>query len=417
VHIGIDACTWSNRRGFGRYTRDLVTALVQGFPEHDYTLVVDSHTAGTASFPAGAKVEVVPLREQPTRAASAQGARGLRDLWRMSWAVARVRPEVFFFPAVYSFFPVCRSVRTVVTFHDAIAERHPGLIFPRRLGRLLWGLKTALARRQADRIVTVSESARAQIAAAFGCPAASIAVVGEGVHPAFRRLDDPARVREALARYRLPGEAPLLLVVGGLSPHKNLQGLFRALAAITGAPWHLAVVGDHANDSFHGCYPELLALSRQLGLEHRLTFTGFVPDDDLVALYTAATMLVFPSFEEGFGLPAVEAMACGVPVAASRGGSLPEVLGESGTFFNPHDPADMAGTISDLLERPDLRRRQAELGLRRARRYSWTAAAEILLRLFEELVYGPPQTSGAPRRALPAVLPGDHVLPPLSLRG
>jgi len=386
VHVGIDACCWSNRRGFGRFTRELVSHMVREAPQHEYTLVTDAMTAAAARFPHGARVEVVPTSEQPTRAASAQGARTPRDLWRMSRAASRLPCDLFFFPAVYSFYPLLRRVPTVVTFHDAIAENHPDLIFPGRRSRLFWSAKMWLALRQADRLMTVSEAARAAIAAAFRCAPERIHVVTEGTGEEFRPFDDPAAIREVRGRYRLP-DRPLVLYVGGISPHKNLQGLIHARARVE-HPCHLVIVGDYASDAFHGCYEELVALTRRLGLDEALTFTGFVTNEDLVALYNAATLLVLPSFDEGFGLPVVEAMACGLPVAASRRGSLPEVLGTAGLFFDPEDAGEMAAVIARLLEAPHLRQQLRSEGLRRAQGFSWSAAARSAIRLFEDMTRG-----------------------------
>jgi glycosyltransferase involved in cell wall biosynthesis len=383
VRIAVDACCWSNRRGFGRFTRELVSHLVREGPQHEFTLVVDASTASLAQFPSRARVEVVHTTEQPTQAASAQGARSPRDLWRMSRAASGLRCDLFFFPAVYSFYPLLRRVPTVVTFHDAIAENHPGLIFPGWRSRLFWNAKCWLAMRQADRVMTVSESARAEIAAAFSYPASRIHVVTEGPGEGFSPLDDPASVREVRDRYRLP-EGPLILYVGGISPHKNLQGLLQARARID-RRCHVVIVGDYEDDAFHGCYEELVALRSRLGLEQAVTFTGFVPNADLVALYNAATLLVLPSVDEGFGLPVVEAMACGLPVAASRRGSLPEVLGPAGLFFDPEDSSEMAATIVRLLDDPARREVLRAEGLRRARAFSWEEAARSALRLFDEM--------------------------------
>jgi glycosyltransferase involved in cell wall biosynthesis len=359
---------------------------------HEYTLVVDAVTAAEGGLPQGTRLEVVRTREQPTRAAGAESARSPLDLWRLSRAASGVAADVFFFPAVYSFYPLLRRVPTVVTFHDAIAENHPRLIFPGLRSRVFWGLKSRLAMRQADRILTVSESARARIAAAFGRAKSEIAVIAEGPSEIFRFLEDRAPVRGVLERYGLPHRTPLVLYVGGISPHKNLQGLIAAFARVVGdVPCHLALVGDTTGDSFLGCHRELMDERRRLGLEGAVTFTGFVPNDDLVALYNAATLLVLPSFEEGFGLPAVEAMACGLPVAASRRGSLPEVLGSAGVFFEPEDTPGMASAIRGLLEdrgrRDDLR----AAGLERVTRFSWRAAARATIRLLEDVAGRPPR--------------------------
>jgi glycosyltransferase involved in cell wall biosynthesis len=155
----------------------------------------------------------------------------------------------------------------------------------------------------------------------------------------------------------------------------------------------LVLVGDHTDDSFYGCYEELVALCRQLELTERVTFTGFVPDEHLVALYNAATLVVLPSFNEGFGLPVVEAMACGVPVAASRRGSLPEVVGSAGVLFDPGDHGEMASVLVRLLDDSALRQHLRAEGLRRAENFSWKAAATKAVHLFEEMAYAAVQTA------------------------
>lgn len=389
MRIAIEACCWSNRRGYGRYIRELVTNMVRECPQHEFILVADRQTAQESQFPPGARAEVVQTREQATRAASANSSRSPLDMWRLGRAVSRLQPDVFFFPTRYSYYPLNPRIPTVIAFHDATAERHPELIFPGLRSKLLWKIKTWLALRQADRLVTVSESSRSQIAAAFRYPESAIRVVSEGPNPAFRQLDDRSEISAVLKHYRLPTDRPLLLYVGGISPHKNLQGLFHALTRVqknSQIPWHLVLVGDYANDSFYGCYHELQELSRTLRLEGSLTFTGFVPDDHLVALYNAATMLVLPSFNEGFGLPVVEAMACGLPVAASNRGSLPEVLGAAGNFYDPTDHEAMAASIVQLLQDPERRAASRSEGLRQVERFSWKTAAKNMVGVFEETV-------------------------------
>jgi glycosyltransferase involved in cell wall biosynthesis len=396
MRVGIDACCWSNRRGFGRFTRELVTHMVAEHPCHDFILTMDRQTAEAYTFPSRARLEVVDTRRQPTQAAAADSARSPADLWRMSRAVSRQVLDLFFFPAVYSFYPLLRKIPIAVTFHDAIAESQPELIFPGLKSRLLWNLKTRLALRQADRILTVSQSARCQIASAFHYPASAIHVIGEGPDARFQPQSGPGTTLGVLDHYQIPRGVPLMLYVGGISPHKNLHGLVRALAGLrrrSQARWHLVLVGEHTNDSFYGCYEELVALCRQLEMTERVTFAGFVVDEHLVALYNAATMLVLPSFNEGFGLPVVEAMACGLPVAASRRGSLPEVVGSAGVMFDAEDEEQMASVLLRLLEDAPLRQQLREEGLRRAAQFSWKAAAAKAIRLFEDMVDGNAPTS------------------------
>lgn len=389
LRIAVDACCWSNRRGFGRFTRELVSRMVDEHQNHEFTLVLDERTKADGVFPSAARFAVVPTSEQPTQAASASGARRPVDLWRLSRAASRLRADVIFFPAVYSYYPILRRVPLLVAFHDVIAESHPGLIFQGARARLFWALKCRAAASQSTALLTVSSDARSRIARTFRYPEERIHVVREAPSPIFRRIEDPALQGAARRRWRLPPETPLILYVGGISPHKNLAGLLDAFALIaTRSPAHLALVGDYSDDSFLGCHSELVAKARALSLEDRITFTGFVPDEDLAALYGAATLLVQPSFDEGFGLPVAEAMACGLPVAASRRGSLPELLGPDGLYFDPTNAQEMSETLLRLLEDPALRREQSRIGLLLAREFSWSQAAARTVSLLEEIARG-----------------------------
>jgi glycosyltransferase involved in cell wall biosynthesis len=394
MRVGVDACCWSNRRGFGRFTRDLVTKMVEQYPQHQFTLLMDDQSDPAeyeSPLPAGATIKIVETGHQQTQAASADGSRSPADLWRLSRAATRLDCDVFFFPAVYTFFPLLRRVPCVVTFHDAIAENHPGMIFPSRRAKLFWDMKCWLARKQADRILTVSQDAKKQILSAFGCAESSVRVVTEGFSSEFAPAP-PQAARDAVQRYKLPADRALLLYVGGISPHKNLQGLLHALRRLADtctSPWHMVIVGDYQNDSFYGCYDELRGIIQKLNLGDQVTFTGFVPNSDLVALYGAATMLVLPSFAEGFGLPAVEAMACGLPVVVSDRGSLPEVVGSAGVLFNPDDPQAMADAIAQVLVDPNKQQAMRDKGLARAATFSWEASARQTVSVLEEVCASP----------------------------
>lgn len=384
MRIGIDACTWGNRRGYGRFTRALVSAMVRGYPEHQFTLVLDEATASHGEFPEGALLQVVPTSEEQIRAASADGARRVADLWRLGRAVAKADYDAFFFPTRYSYYPMTCRTPTVVAFHDATAERHPKLIFPTFRSRLFWRIKSRLALRQADRLVTVSRDARQQIAETFGYPADKISVISEGPDPIFRELADPALLADTRDRLGLPAELPLILYVGGISPHKNLDGLFRSLAQTPG-PWHAVLVGDYENDSFWGCYEELRELAEELQLSDRITFTGYLPDAELVCLYNISTLFILPSFSEGFGLPVVEAMACGVPVAASSRNSIPEVLGDAGILFDPTNIREMTDAVTRMLADKALRDEFRVRGREQSQLYTWERGAQQMMEVLEDV--------------------------------
>lgn len=389
MKIGIDACCWANKRGFGRFTRELLDALLKLDQANEYLFFIDSKTGLPEDFPSRAKVVVARTEYSAASAASADGRRSLGDLWAMTREVYKHKVDVFFFPAVYSYFPLLNRTKTVVTIHDMIADHYPDLVFPSRKSKFFWKLKQNLATRQADVIATVSENSRKEIAEYFRIPEARLRVISEAARPVFRTLPPTNGFVSVLAKYDLaPGEK-FLLYVGGISPHKNLKTLISAFkrthdSEAVDQP-KLLLVGDYENDPFFSAYPDLRQQVSDLGLDGRVSFTGFVPDEDLAYLYNAATMLVFPSFEEGFGLPAIEAMACGTPVAASCTGSLPEVLGDAGRFFDPSDADSMSAVIKDLLADEPARQKMRDSGLARSQKFQWKRAAEETLAIFNEL--------------------------------
>jgi glycosyltransferase involved in cell wall biosynthesis len=302
----------------------------------------------------------------------------------MGRAVSRRGLDVMYFPATYSFFPVWNAGRLVVTMHDTLPLSHPELVFPRLSGRIAWQLKEAAAARWADRIVTVSEASRRAIQQWLGRSDSRIRVITEGPDPIFGPRDLGAGSDSVLSRHGLrPGER-YLLYVGGLSPHKNLLRLVEAFGRSAGPDVRLVLTGD-VHDVFHTCVPAIRSAVERHELDGRVVLTGFVPDEDLVFLYGRAYALVQPSLLEGFGLPAVEAMACGTPVLSSRAGSLPEVIGEAGAYFDATDVASIADAIGALLADPGRRDALARHAIGRAARFTWDAAARGLLDCFAEL--------------------------------
>jgi glycosyltransferase involved in cell wall biosynthesis len=302
----------------------------------------------------------------------------------MGRAVARAGVDLMYFPASYSFFPVWGTRRVVVTLHDTLALAHPGLVFPSWCGRVAWTLKEYAAVRWADRVVTVSEAARRDLLAWFGLPPGRVVVVGEGADAAFRPTPEGPDSDAILRKYRIVPGARFVLYVGGLSPHKNLLRWIEAFAAGAPADVGMVLVGD-LGDVFHTHVPELRAAVERHGLGNRVVFTGFVPDAELAYLYGRAYCLVQPSLMEGFGLPPIEAMACGTPVLSSTAGSLPEVVGEAGVYFDPTDVAAMAAALRDLLADPARRAALARLASERAAGYSWAASARALIACFDGL--------------------------------
>jgi len=296
VRIGVDAAVWSNRRGYGRHARALLAATLEIDRRNQYVFFTDSDEAA-AQVPAGGEVIGVEASSPANEAARGDGHRRLSDLWSMSRAMARADVDCLLFPTVYSYVPVRARAYKIVVVHDIIPERFPGYTFPTMAGRLNWKLKSFLARRQADLILTVSEYSRRAIVEFFGEAPERVRVVGEAGDRVFRVLDNPAP-GERLSRLGIePGDA-LLVFVDGFSPHKNLSGLLDAFARLAGK-WEklrLVLVGDYQFDAFHSCYPEVRERAAEPLLRGRVILAGYLPDEDLVKLLNLATVLALPSY-------------------------------------------------------------------------------------------------------------------------
>lgn len=394
ITVGIDASCWLNRRGFGRYTRELIGAMLRSDHDNTYVLFLDAATARESNdLPdiERARRVIVGTGAAAARAASAAGRRTIRDLWAMRRAVAQHRDlDVFYFPSLYTYFPIKTRAKVVVTKHDMTDRRFPNLLFANRRRRFFWQVKVRWAMRRADLIVTVSETSKRDIREAFRLPDTAVRIVPDAVDPTFRPVDDPIDTEQVVQRYGLSTGERFLLYVGGISPHKNLSVLIEAYGAVARSrpeeDLKLVLVGDFERDVFHSSYPALRELIGILDLGERVVFTGFVPDADLVHLYNASAALVLPSLWEGFGLPALEAMACGVPVIASRAGALPEVVGEAGLFFDPSSPDELAACITRLLGDRALAEQLGGTGRARASEFHWEASARAARAVLEEVV-------------------------------
>lgn len=387
MRILVDGGTWTNRRGYGRFTRELISAAATIPSAHELALVLDD-SVPTDDVPSGIDIERVHLGALPTDAASAGGHRSLRDLWTMSRALSRSRADCVFFPSVYTYVPLFTHAPVIICVHDVIPERLPSQVFPTRRSRMFWTLKTRTALHQATRIVTVSEHARRGIASHFGIEPQAIGVISEAPSGIFSPAADPSPGHDLLRTLGLSAEERLLLYVGGLAPHKNLAALLHAMVSLRSKSGSLAatllIVGDYTHDAFRSAYPTLRAQVERERLAW-VRFTGALPDRTVAALMRLADALVLPSFEEGFGLPGVEAAACGAVVVATRHSALPDVLGDTALYFDPHAPDELERALEAVLTDPSLR---ATLGARasvKASALTWTTAARRLLDTFEEL--------------------------------
>lgn len=388
MNIGIDASCWWNQRGFGRMARELLSAMFALQSDHRFYLFIDQQPDEAMKLPNTEWVQVFPNRPV-TDAAVANDSRSIADMFKFYQAVASSPIDVMFFPAVYSWFPVPLSLPTVVTLHDAIAEHFPEMIFPDWKGRLFWTLKVKLALWQSNRVMTVSQAAKQEIEQYIGVKASLIDVISEAPNAIFQPQDDAVCAQQLRQRLELPIDARLIVYVGGMAPHKNLQGFLQGFAqardeaAIDDV--HVVLVGDYEGAGFHSNTGSLQQFASQGSLKGVVHFTGFISDEDLVVLYNDALAAAMPSFSEGFGLPAVEAMACGTPVLSSDRGSLPEVVGDTGLYFDPYDIGSMAKAIIEMSTDEARRNQLAVLAGKRAASFTWERAARLALDYLEAL--------------------------------
>ncbi len=277
--------------------------------------------------------------------------------------------------------PLC-PCPTVVTVHDIAFRLHPDY-FPPRL-RLMLSMLVPFSMRRADRVITVSNSARQDILDHYDIPADRVVVTHEAAAPQYRVLADSELLEGVKARYQIHKD--FLLAVGNLQPRKNLHRLVQAYGQLPDSVRgrYLLVIAGQALWQ-HSAVFEVVS---ERGLQSDVLFTGYVPDEDLVALYNAASLFLYPSLYEGFGLPVLEAMACGTPVVTSSVSSLPEVAGDAALLVDPQDVSQLASAIEAILSNPDLARRLSERGLRRASLFSWERTALETLEVYAGILGG-----------------------------
>jgi len=386
MRIAVDATCWHNRRGYGRHARALLRTLVHLDTASQYTLFLDAAVT-TEPMPPECEVRVLASGTPTVQAASANGRRSLSDMWRVSRALSARDFDVLLFPTIYSYVPTFGRARKLVMVHDVIAETYPQLTVPRLSARLFWNAKVALGRMQADALITVSDYSRAGILKQFGLDASRVFVVGEAADGVFRQLDRPVPGPK-LSATGIDSSQRMIVYLGGFSPHKNLESLVRAFGRIAArqefADVKLVMVGDTSGDAFHTYFGTIAAQVASLGLGDRVIFTGYLEDQDVVVLLNLACVLVLPSLMEGFGLPAVEAAACGCPVIATKASPLEGLLGAGGIYIEPSEP-EIVKALEDVLSSKEQRMRMGQCGLAAARRLTWEAAARQMIAVIQKV--------------------------------
>lgn len=383
ARIGLDVtAALTQGGGIGRYTRELVRALTTAVSDHQFSLF-------SAKPPANLPVPN-PLPDAPNvrHFPAPVDERWLYRIWyraRLPLPVQWVTgPLDLFHSPDFVLPPVNGRIPTLLTVHDISFVHYPDT-FPEVLVRYLnrvvpWSIH------RATHVLADSVATQRDLVDVWNIPLDKITVLYCGVDAAYQPVKDEARLTAVRRQYDL-GDEPFVLSLGTVQPRKNYGLLIRAFKEVAAQlPHNLYIAGGRG-----WLYDEMMAEIEQQGLNGRVRFIGFVDDADLPALYAAADLFVFPSLYEGFGLPPLEAMACGTPVILSNASSLPEVVGdgrdgETAVLLPPTDQTAWTQMMLTLLQDPVRRSQIAAAGRHRSQQFRWQKAAAQLLQLYDHLL-------------------------------
>lgn len=365
--------------GSGQYVRQLAAHLPAIAPQHDYFLIV----------PDGRSFQVIDLASNfqlPREASNLQlPTSNFRKLLFEQSIIPRaanaLRANVIHVP--YWAPPLRARVPIVVTIHDII----PLLLKEYRGGplvRLYTGLAVAAAR-GATLILTDSDAARRGIIQHIGVPESRVRTIYLAVDPKFTPRPNPVDRAAVRKQYDLPDD--YVLYLGGFDPRKNVEAALQVYTwgqAAIGYDYPLVLAG-RLPDKADGFWSDPRAIARQIEVEDVVRFIGEVAEEDKVALYQGATAFLYPSRYEGFGLPVLEALACGVPVVGSDATSIPEVVGDAGSLVSPDDARAMAGALIAVVTQPELRGTLSERALKQAARFSWDKTVRETVEAYESV--------------------------------
>jgi glycosyltransferase involved in cell wall biosynthesis len=371
MKVGIDsrAAIWYRGTGMGTYTYQLIRNIYLIDKKNEYHFFLPNERfQGTDPLTSGVFQSISQTKD---------------TFWETVIAEETINPEgvdIYHVPQNGIGLPSPKRCPIVVTVHDLIPyiledTVGPGYlkIFKREMPRIL---------EEAEHIITVSENSRQDLEQIMGVPKERITVIfeaPESTYKPIRREVAKARIKN---KYKIAN--PFILYIGGFSPRKNLRGLVKAFQKIyqeLKVPYNLVILGKHSRD-----YQGIKELAEKLDLTDRVLFPGFASVQDLPFFYNAAELFVYPSFYEGFGLPPIEALACGTPTITSNVSSLPEVVGEAAILIDPHDPLDLATAMHRVLTEPDLEQDLRKKGPKRAGYFSWTKTAAQTLKVYQGLL-------------------------------
>jgi glycosyltransferase involved in cell wall biosynthesis len=374
MRIGIDATALPSQPvGAGNYIIQFIKALAQ--IDIDFELVVFIHQSKRALFdlPVDAKIQWRLVADKSPMQ---------RLIWEQIILPGQVRSaRIDLLHSLHYTQPVRLGCSSVVTIHDMTFFLFPHL--HTRSKRLFFPFAIRTSIRRADALVTISESTRQDTIRLLGVTPQKIFTTQLGVNDEFHVIEDKELLTEVRQKYGLPKE--YILYVGLVEPRKNIPSLIRAYKSLIGqgTKHSLVIVGR-----FGWMYQEVIEQTEKLGLKDRVQFTGYIPQDDLPIVYNLASLFVYPTRYEGFGFPALEAMACGTPVITTDISSLPEIVGDAGMLVPPDDEQALTTAIAKVLTDSTLYDQLKTKGLLRAKYFTWERTARETLKVYQHVLEG-----------------------------
>lgn len=374
--VGIDytaAC--EQRAGIGRYVRELVGALATIDPETRYRLFVAGATRNTLPAAPGPNFSWRPTRITP---------RWFARLWYRLQVPLPVECFVgrvpLFHATDFTLPPTLPGVKTILTVHDLSFVRAPETTTP--VLKAYLDVVVPRSVRRATHVLADSQATKDDLVELYGTAPDKISVLIGGTPPGFAPVTDDQVLREVRQRYGIPPN-PYVFSIGTVQPRKNYARLIQALAALGPAfsDVHLVIAGGRG--WLDGPIFETVTAS---GMEERVHFVGFASDDDLPALYSAATCVAYPSLYEGIGLPVLEAMTCGTPTITSNISSMPEVAGDAALLVDPYQVDEIAAALQRLLEDETLRENLVAKGFAQVKHFTWEGAAAQLKSIYDRVL-------------------------------
>lgn len=366
MRVGIDYTSAARQRaGIGRYTRSLINALARLDTTNHYTLFIPGdarYLDDARAFPKNFRLTRAPLNE-----------RYMVALWQRGRVPLPIElltgsSDVFYSPDFV--LAPSRARKQVLTVHDLSFKRMPETTVP----NLKWYLDGAVPRSvaRADLVLADSDATRRDLIELFRTPPDRVQTLYSGYDAMFHPITDETELQRVRAAHKL--EKPFLVHVGTIEPRKNIARLIEAYARLPQRrEIDLVIAGGRG-----WMYDEIEAAPQKFGVSESVRFLGFTPDADLPALYSLAELVAYPSLYEGFGLPVLEAMACGAAVVTSNNSSIPEVAGDAAVMIDAHDTDAIAGAMQRVLDDRKWRAALQEKGIRQARKFSWDKSAREL---------------------------------------